>query len=703
MISRPSERTRDNYRKRAERAENKNVRIRDCEDRDRREELEADDVAWLRWYFGEQSGCDNPFWYPFTSQQLEMISALRMAIEYGGDQSIAASRGEGKTTICERLLLKYTLSGVVKFPVLFSATAKSATNSLDTIKMAVVDNEFLHADYPDICDPVAALESTPQRAKTQTGSGRYHGDRRRTYDKAELCYSWCGSEVMFPNTPGSPAAGALIATRGLDSAVRGLKMFGVRPDVAVIDDPDTADTARSEEQADKLRDKIDADIGGLGDQQRAVARVLLTTLQSRVSVSYALTDETVSQLWKPKRFRYLVKPPDREDLWEEYITMMKQDALDGDGFCRRSHNFYIANRELMELGAVVANEHRYDDRKLPDGSQLEVSALQRYYNTIARTSKEAVATEFDNDPPEETGPVESSLKPTRIMRQLSGYPRCIVPSDTACLVQGIDVGKTAMHWVVRAWRPGCVGYTVAHGVQDVVGTTVGSEDGLDVCIRRAIITRFEEMRDEYSTPDGEVVPIDLTLVDARYRTDAVYAACRDIGVSIRPAMGHGKSQGCVRATFSEFQHTIRTVSTKVKPGDGISWYEKHASGLWVVHFFADRWKNWEQDRWLTDPGTAGCLFNYGEPNNDSRMSDDEMHHLSYAHHVCNEKEVEELQKDGTTKRKWKVRGQNHWLDASAMSDVAAAKMGISLLGGSSGNTKQATQQRRKSLAEMAAG
>ena len=61
------------------------------------------------------SGCGitspNLFWYPFTTQQLEMIEAIRNAILYGGDQALAASRGEGKTKIFERMLLKYTLAG----------------------------------------------------------------------------------------------------------------------------------------------------------------------------------------------------------------------------------------------------------------------------------------------------------------------------------------------------------------------------------------------------------------------------------------------------------------------------------------------------------------------------------------------------------------------------------------------------------------
>src|SRR4051812_43761716 len=102
LLGKDAVRERDAQRKRASRAETKTVTVPKCADRARRERLEADDVAWLRYY------CGNLFTYEFTSQQLAMIEAIRKAIVYGGDQALAASRGEGKTKIFERMLLKYT-------------------------------------------------------------------------------------------------------------------------------------------------------------------------------------------------------------------------------------------------------------------------------------------------------------------------------------------------------------------------------------------------------------------------------------------------------------------------------------------------------------------------------------------------------------------------------------------------------------------
>ena len=74
-----AERNRDAVRKRDVRAAAKTVFVPACEDRARRERLEADDEEWLRYYFARESGSENPFWYDFTGQQREMIAAIRNA------------------------------------------------------------------------------------------------------------------------------------------------------------------------------------------------------------------------------------------------------------------------------------------------------------------------------------------------------------------------------------------------------------------------------------------------------------------------------------------------------------------------------------------------------------------------------------------------------------------------------------------------
>lgn len=662
-------------RRASERQSERIVVIPDCIDREKRLALESDDIDWLRFFFGEN--CVNPFSYDFTSQQREMIAAIRRAVMFGGDQALAASRGEGKTTIVERLLTKYTLQGLIAFSVLFSATGSAAEDSLESIKSDIADNDLLCDFYPEVCVPVRALENTPNRAHYQMVSGRRF-DNGEVYEKASSKFSWCGHAIVLPNVPGSPSAQSVIATRGLDAAVRGLKKKGKRPQVAVIDDPDTEETARSEDQAKKLEDRIDKGIGGLGGQRRPIARVMLTTLQSRVSASYKFTDPAQKPTWNGRRFRYLITPPERRDLWDEYVATAQANMQEGDEHARGAHAFYLEHRQQMEAGASVANENRFDASVLADGTQKEVSSLQAYFNHVVRIGAEAVATELDNDPPEESGPVESGITSTRIQRQVNGFERKTVPPGCTVITQGIDVRKVALHWVVRAWRPdGLAFHTIDYGVHEVHGTSYGSDDGVDVAVRNAIKSRMGEVRDSlgYMTPTGEMIPVHFTLVDAGWRTDAVYQACRELGVGIMPAMGFGKSSGCAKVNFSPFQHTT---DDRI-PGDGWN-MTRQADGTWLVVMDADRWKAWEHDRWMTDPGKPGGMFLYGEPGlKGGRLSADEKNHFAYSRHITSEVEVEEIVK-GALVRRWKAKSDNnHWLDSSYMASVAANIKGIKLI------------------------
>ena len=599
---------------------------------------------------------------------------IGVAIRVGGDQAMAATRGEGKTKYFERLALKYVFQGLIAFPVLFAATGSKAEDSLEAIKAAIQDNDRLCDDYPEVCVPVRALNNTPNRAHYQLVTGKRH-DNGKPYKLVPSRFKWCGREIVLPAVPGSPSAGAIIATRGLDAEVRGLNKRDHRVDLAGIDDPDTEETVNSDEQAAKLENRIDRGIAGLGGQKRRVGRVMLTTLQRTQCVSAKFTDPMQKPSWQGRRFRFLVRRPDRQDLWDEYVSQWHADLQGGDPFARRAHQFYVEHREAMDSGVQVSNPNRFDETKLPDGTQLELSAVQHYYNQVARLGQDAVSTEYDNDPPAEAGPVESGITAHRVQRQVSGYPRKIVPPGCTVVTQGIDCRKVALHRVVRAWRPDGTGFTIDYGVQDVHGTTVGSDEGVDVAVSKAIQAVAELLRDgPYRTIDGDVVPVALTLVDAGWRTEAVYHACRELGLGWMPAMGFGRSAGCVQANFNTPTHT----SHDRKPGDG--WFlSKRPGGVWLACMDTDRWKAWEHDRWMTPANKPGTMFLFGESDGGERLSFDEKAHFSYSKHIVAEVEVEEAIK-GVLKRKWKAKSDtNHYLDASYMADVAANMKGIKIL------------------------
>lgn len=678
----------DREKKQADRRSVATVEIRRCNDSEWRAMLESDVFDWLRWFGNHE------FTRPFTEQQREMIEAILRAVKDGGDQSIAAPRGEGKTSLCEWVLMYATLTGLVQFCVLFAATGADAESSLETIRERFATNDRLLESYPEVCEPVVALENTAQRARTQTVSG-YRHDNGERYEQHPSKFSWCGREIRLPDVPGSVAAKAIIATRGLDAAVRGMKRGSLRPQVAVIDDPDTEETVNSEDQAAKLEKKIDRNIAGLAGQSRRIGRVMLTTVQNRRCVSFKYTDPTQKPSFHGKRFGFLTVPPGAINLWADYVAMRQIDWQQGT---THAHEFYAARRAEMDAGAVVGNPWRRGDAG-------EMSALQFYYNEVARIGQDAVDTELQNNPPEESGPVESGITPFRILKKLSGFGHREIPPGCTFLTQGIDVGKRYLHWVVRAWKPdGESGYTIDYGTQQVYGVVTGSEDGLDDALRDALNQRMEEVRENpYTTGAGQEIEVGMTLVDARYRTSAIYTTCQGLGLGIRPVMGYGKSSGCIKTNFSE----VSKRTPDRKPG-GDGWFESRQSigtgkHIWVVNIDADRWKGWEHDRWMTAPDKPGCMYLYGTPGDDpKRVTGDELEHQRrhYPAHICAEIEVEETI-NAIVKRYWKAKGENHWLDASSYSNVAAQIGGIDMHGAKRNRPPKVDPSRRPSAAELA--
>jgi hypothetical protein len=638
------------------------------EDDERRRRLEGDVFEWLRWYFPDI------FTEDFQTHQREMAQAILNACRFAGDQAIAAPRGEGKTTISECVVIYAIICGLVNFAVLFAATAADAGNSLKSMKEYIRDSDRLAADYPSLCVPIREVDSAPQRAHSIV----VYGD---DFPLTEAHFEWSGDEIAMPKVPDLVCAAARIATRGLDSAVRGLKKGKKRPQVAIIDDPDTEDTARSEDQGKKLSARIERAIAGLAPKGKKMSRVLLTTLQNRTCVSAQFTDPKVKPSWKGKRFGFVKTKPTRMDLWDEYIALRHRCLSEGDEFGRKAHAFYLEQREVMDAGAEVTNQFSFDGRLLPDGSQLQVSALQKYFDFVADNGEEAALCELQNDPPEESLAQESGITPHRVQRQVSGWAQAVVPPGCTCITQGEDVHKRALYWVVRAWRPDpdgyATGFTIDYGVTEVLGTKPNVDEGVDEAVYQALHARKEWMeQNPYVTADGQIVDQQLTLIDSMWKRDAVFRFCDEAGLGWYPGIGYGKSSGCASPNFRE---PVASNPHKIMGWQNFS--SPRADGGWIIHINADHWKGWEHDRWMSDPDKAGALLLFGEPSADpERFSADQKGHHSYAQHICAEIEVEKPIK-GVLKRYWKTKSHNnHYLDCSYRADVAAAMCGMRMFG-----------------------
>lgn len=663
----------DAERMREQRATTRDLVVAPVLDPARRAACEADDAEWLRVY------CADVFYNPFTAYQLRIIEDCADALRYGTSKCKAAPRGGGKSTIVKYLGLKYCLTRRVRFPLIIAATSSKSRDTLDSVKrrLASKAKSALTEDYPLECTVAAYVNPWPSRARNVAANGG-----------RKIHVEWGPDHIIIPTWEDEEPLGPIMMCLGVTSDdIQGCNIYDQRPDFVMLDDLDSRDSLASENGvvAKKIEEAIEKTIGGLAGQSRKLGQFYLCTITSRESAAYKYSDPRQKPAWSGERIPAIKAWPLRRDMGETYQELrqhgqstMGDDGRPEDPHGRVAHKFLVDNFDVMHEGAELSNPYDFVKTLLPDGTPIHVSALQKCYDFIADKGMDAFLTEYQNDPPEESGPVESGITARRIQTQLNGYERKIVPAGCKVITQGIDCRKVALHCVVRAWRDdGLAFHTIDYGIEEVTGTIVGSDQGVDLAVARAIKSRMERVRDEgYMTETGEIVPVNFTLVDAGWRTDAVYQACRELGVGIMPAMGFGKSAGCAKVSFSPVQ---QRTDTRI-PGDG--WFmSRQNDGTWLVVMDADRWKAWEHDRWMTDPGKPGCMYLYGEPGDkkSGRLSADEKGHMSYAKHITSEVEVEDISK-GALVRRWKAKSENnHYLDASYMASVAANIKGVKLV------------------------
>ena len=617
------------------------------------------------------------FWGDWTEQRREMVAAILNAARYGGDQAIAAPRGEGKTSIVQCVTIYCVMHGILSFPLIAAATGPNAEQILANIKYQLERNQALADDYPEICDPILALDGTAQRGATQTANGK------RTFLK------WAQDYIVLPTVrvpdhwdprlrPGqlSLGSGAVITTRGLDSAIRGVLVGTKRPDLVIIDDPETRDSARSGVQTDLRARTIEADLAGLGGPGKRLARVMLTTTMSSYSLSATYIDRARKPSWKGRRMQFIVAWPDRKDLWDRYIEQRQTNQNTGDDTARGANRFYLDHRAEMDAGAVTGNPSRYITDPAPDGTPLENSSLQHAYNIIADRGLEHFLTEYQNDPPAEVDAQQLYLTTYHIRANCrTGHERGVVPDDTIALTCGADVNLNGLHVVTIAWSDAAAGSII-----DFSFVPFATEGRPAAACEKIVLDGLQTWWDGIRThPWGQLddregtgwVP-DLTLIDSGWKdkqwgTEPVYILAAQAGFrGILPCKGR-----------SPWQQRNASQTVVPLPECNLS----YANGIWLADLDADAWKLKVHHGFLQPFGTVGSLALFTPPR-DEAGREKWQRHQNYAGHILSE----EWQKQPNGSYRWVPEGSrpghlrsqkaNHYLDATAYAIAARTIWGL---------------------------
>lgn len=606
---------------------------------------------FLKGYFPKE------FSRPFSTDQLEAIGIIINCAKYSSDEIICAPRGDWKTETLKHLVIYLMLAEIVRFPVWIGATGENAGSSFEHIK-SQFKSELLSADFPEVCDPVIALDDSPQKAKRMTFRGEKLGQFR-----------WGAKELIFPSVfsvPGtgiaSPYGDTKMTYRGLDSHVRGLNILGDRPDIAVCDDLETEESARMDGQIETRESLLDNAIGGLGSGE-TIPRIVLGTVQNRK----CLTRKKLIE-WGGKRYQAVKIWPTDDDavaLRDDYIEARTAERAGGSKTFDKSHQFYIDNQAVIERGLEIGNPHNYSRKFREDGRPLEVSAFQRVLNAASDKKWSYVYCELQNDPEDEETDQTTGLTAGTVQTRISGLMQHELPNmDGVKVTIGLDIGNWAGHWVKVAWFGDATGCIIDYGVMEVAGMV---KDADQLTVTRFMIPALQQWRTNILADNKP----DFCLIDSGsgMHKDAVYEFVRAVGGTPFAA-----SKGIAASRFFIGKQAD---SRKLF----IEAYAQHQpeDRLWLYSVNTEYWKQWVHERFVTPTFDESHQFNPGSLSLFACPSDVKRH-LSFAKHIVAEERRSLFIPGKGVQTTWHVINKNnHWLDATALACAAAGCLGVRLI------------------------
>lgn len=645
---------------------------------------------------------DQAFSLPWSDYHKRAAQRIEQAVTEGGLFSFAMPRGSGKTTLCHWAILWAVLTGRCKYVVLIGATERTAEKRLKNLKSTLQNNEALAADFPEAVYALKKLGRSARRAEGQKHDGR------------PTAIGWTQKQVIFPTIylrPGegcnktenaviAPTSGSIMEVTGITGEIRGLNHEletgeVIRPTLAICDDPQTRESAKSRQQSQDREAVIAGDVAYLAGPERPIAVVMPCTVVYRGDLADRMLTHEDHPEWQGERTKMVEAWPTNQSLWDEYARLRRESFLAG-GRGKEATAFYKKNRKAMDDGGRVSWPHRYN--------KDELSALQHAINLKLRDAA-AFQAECQNDPVDENEG-RSVLTAALVASKTNNLPRGRVPKASQHLTAYVDVHKRLLYWLVAAWEEGFGGAVLDYGTypkqqpglyfaQSTAPACMSdahpgtAEDawlmaGLGVMVGQILARSFDR-------EDGASMRVGKLLVDAKWgeKTELVKAFCRrhpQAGSVVLPAMGVGL--GPTKRSFNEY---------RPEPGAQQGYHCRippPVKGDRIVMIDTNRIKSFTVARLALPVGTPGGWELFGtEP----------AEHKMFADHCVAERPKElKATETNVTVDQWELlpNMDNHWWDCLCGSAAAASLLGVRPAGVDAGTKRKPTSE-RPTAAELA--
>lgn len=592
----------------------------------------------------------------WSKSHLRAIAILEQCIREGGLFAFAMPRGNGKTTLARAAATWAIFTGLKKYVVIVAATDRGARKLLRNLKRQIEVNELLLADFPEIVYPIKALGNVKQRAPGQLYEGQPTG------------LAWKDGELQFASLAGFPNTSGIIETVGITGEIRGKQHDRAdgscaRPDLVLIDDPQTKRSAKSAEMTNDREEIINADILGLAGSDGVIAAVMTCTIIRENDLAARFLNVDSKPEWNGETTALLEKMPTRMELWHEYaaIPSAKRNA------------FYRKRRKEMDAGAVATWPERY--------TRNDVSAIQFAMNLLFR-DEVAFWSEYQNKPlVRDNG--ASYATPAVVASRVAERERGVVPESATTLTAFIDCHSAALYYAVLAWEPNFTGHVLDYGTWPdqpsryfslaSAGRTIQNEfagKGESEQLYLALQATAERIVGRVWRSDaGLEHAVKLCLIDSGDgdHTRTVFDFCRRS--NFRAQLKPSKGWGITAASWPMNEW-------KIKPGErqGDSWVVRMPPKFpfaKLVEFDANVWKSKIHRAFMLPSIQPGSMSLFGTNPKE---------HELFADHVGNSERPIETSGRGRKVNCWKIlpgRPDNHWFDCVVGSAVAASVEGIS--------------------------
>jgi hypothetical protein len=593
----------------------------------------------------------------WSPDHLTAISKIEASVLRGELFCFAMPRGSGKTTLCEWACLWALLNGHRQFITLIGSDQAIAEQMLDSIKSHLEQNDLLADDYPEATYPIRALEGINKRARGQLSEGK------------PTKIEWGSDQITLASIPGGASSGAAVRVAGITGRIRGLRHTRpdgktIRPDLVLIDDPQTDESAASPSQCATRERTLSGAILGLAGPGKRIAGLCTVTVIRTDDLADRLLDRQKHPSWQGERTKLVYEWPDAEDDWSQYAELRREGQRDGTG-TGAADEFYRQRQAAMDAGSRVA----WPERKAPD----ELSAIQHAWNLRIDRGEAAFNAEFQNSPLADDITTDK-LDKRQLPLRATNIARGIVPAGHTKLTAFVDVQDRLLYWLVASWSESFGGHVVAYGAHPDQGSSffeAGSARktlalaspgaGFEAALRAGLdeTSRLLLARD-WQREDGVPMRISQLMVDANWgQSTAVvrnFARSSPFAAQILPSRGKG-----VGASGTP-------MGPRKNRGDraGLNWLVgKTAEGTQIeAAYDTNFWKTFVSGRLRLGLGDPEAIMLHAG------------NHEMLIEHLVAEFPVR-VEARGRSVDEWKsVARENHWWDCLVGCAVAASITGL---------------------------